>query len=109
MAFSTSTTARWTILSSSVPLPPVRLGDVDPPRWARPVTPLLHPVVQVLEIGLQILPVLVPRHPVHPRCRLRVDHPVSRPQPAGGDVVQQRGEPCLLIPSCYLPHTIQVA
>src|SRR5215468_12679638 len=35
------------------PLPPVRLRDVRPPRWARPVTPLLHPLMQIPEMSLQ--------------------------------------------------------
>src|SRR6185437_7486296 len=90
------------------PLPPVRLRDVRPPARRRPVAPLLHPCVQALKVSFQVLPVGCPRHPVYPRCGLRADRPVRPPQAANGDVVQERGEPCLLIPYCHLPHTIQL-
>src|SRR6266540_2148740 len=51
------------------PLPPVRLRDVRAPARFRPVAPCLHPRVQVLKTLLQVLPVVGPRHPVHPRSR----------------------------------------
>ena len=35
----------------------------------------LHPPVQILQVGLQALPILGPRHPIHPRRCLRVDRP----------------------------------
>ena len=82
-------TARWRILSSSAgdaerALPPVRLRDVHPPRRARPVGAPVDPVVQVPEVRPQILPVGVPRHPVHTRRSLRADRHVSRPQASPG-------------------------
>jgi hypothetical protein len=42
----------------------------------------------ILEVGLQVLAVGPPRHPVHPRGRLGVDRPVSRSEPVDVDVVQ---------------------
>ena len=73
-----------------------------------PVAPLLHPRMQIPEVYRQVLPVGRPRHPIHPRRGLRADRPVRPPQAAQGDMVQQRREPCFLIPCRYLPHTIQL-
>src|SRR6476469_3500692 len=89
------------------PLPPVRLRDIRPARWLSPVAPAVQSRVQVPEVGLQLLPVGLPGHPVHPRRRRRTNRPVGGPQPVEIDMVQQRGEPCLLVLSCYLAHTSQ--
>src|SRR6266508_5458263 len=89
------------------PRPPVRLRDVRPPRRPCPVTPCVHPVVQVGEVGLQLLPPGRPRHPVHPRRGLRADRPVRRPETIDVDVVQQRGKPRVLVPPCHFTHTVQ--
>ena len=69
----------------------------------------MQPRVQILEVDLQVLPVGLPPHPVHPRRGLWADRPVGRPQTIQVDVVQKRREPRSLIPSCYLAHTIQPA
>jgi len=63
--------------------------------------------MQIAEVYLHILPVGLPRDPVHSRCGLRANRPVGRPQTSEVNVVQQRREPCFLILSCYLTHTIQ--
>ena len=73
-ALSTSTTARWTILSSSAAMPsgrcrPSAFGMYDPPRRLRPVAPRVHPRVQVPEVRLQVLPVLLPTSPRPPPAR----------------------------------------
>src|ERR1041385_1800706 len=52
------------------PLTPIRLRDVRPPTWQRPVTPRLHPDMQILKIRLQTPPIVRPRHPVHPGAAL---------------------------------------
>jgi site-specific DNA recombinase len=91
------------------PQPPVRLRDVRPARWPGPVAPAVNPVVQVPEVGHQVLPVVLPRHPVHARCGLRAQRPVGHHQPLQADMVQQRREPRFLVPSCYLTHTVQPA
>jgi hypothetical protein len=88
-------------------LPPIRLRDVHPPARLGPEPARLHPSMQILEVGLQVLPVLGPRHPVHPRRGLRADRPVGPPKAGQVNVVQQRSEPCSLVPCCYFPHTIQ--
>ena len=104
MAFSTSTTARWTILSSSAAIPsgrcrPSAFGMYTLRDGLARYAPAVHPGVQIPKVRLQVLPVVRPRHPVHPRRGLRADRPVRRPQPIDVDVVQQRGEPRFLVPS----------
>jgi hypothetical protein len=89
------------------PLPPVSLRDVHPPRWTRPIGTAVDSCEQAPEIVLQVLPVVLPRHPVHSRCSLGADRPVGRPEAVEVDMVQQRGEPCILVLPCYFTHTIQ--
>src|SRR5665811_826390 len=89
------------------PQPPVRLRDVYPPARFGPVAPRLNTCVQIPQIRLQVLPVFNPRHPIHPRSRLRADRPVGRPEPGQVDVMQQRREPRSLICSCHFTHTLQ--
>ena len=87
----------------------VRLRYVHPTRRARPVGAAVDPTEQVFEVRSEILSVGLPRHPVDPRCSLRVDRHIGRPKASEIDVVQQRREPCLLVSSCYLAHTTQPA
>jgi hypothetical protein len=89
------------------PQPPVRLRDVDPPRGLRSKRSPVQPCVQVVEIVLQLLPVRLPRHPVHPRRSARTNCPVGRPQAIDSDVMQERREPCFLVLPCDSAHTIQ--
>jgi hypothetical protein len=89
------------------PQPPVPFRDVRPPDRLRPVAPAMHASVQVLEVALKILPVVVPRHAIHPRRGLRPKREVRRPQTVDIDVVQERREPCFLVLLCDLAHAIQ--
>ena len=66
-----------------------------------------HPGVRVVDVDLQILPVPGLRHPVHPRRGLRANRPIGRPEPIRVNVVQQRGEPHILVSPCRLAHTLQ--
>ena len=52
------------------PLPPVRLGDIHPPRRQRPVGTAVDTVLQIREPRLEILAVLPPAYPVHPGRRV---------------------------------------
>ena len=84
MAFKTSTSAAWTILSSSAVTPkglcrPSAFGNIRPPGGLRSVCASLQPIGKVLEIGLQVLAVLLPRHPIDPRSRLRIQAEVGSP------------------------------
>src|SRR5207245_10727965 len=53
------------------PKPPIWLRDEHPPRRLRPIRAPLDPSMQILEVSLQLLPVVLPRHAVHPRSRFR--------------------------------------
>jgi hypothetical protein len=89
------------------PEPPVCLRDVHPPRRLRPVGTTVGTAEQVFEVGSQALPVGVPSHLVNTWCSLRVVRHIGGPQASQVDVVQQCGEPCFFVPSCYLAHTVQ--
>ena len=67
----------------------------------------MDPAVQSLEIRLQILPVVLPRHAIHPRSGLGLQRPIRRPQAIDVDMVQERGEPHILVLLCYSAHAIQ--
>ena len=88
-------------------LPSIRLGDVPPPRWQRPVAPPVDAPVQVLEFVLKPLPVLLPRHPAHPGGRFRFEPEIGLPRQIDIDVVEQRGEPLFLVQFRGSPYTLQ--
>ena len=50
-----------------------------------------------------------PMSPRPPRRGLRAQRPVGHHQPIQADMVQQRREPRVLIPSCHFTHTVQPA
>ena len=89
------------------PQPPVRLRDVDAPRRHRPVLPRLHPRVQGQQVLLPVPVVLPPGHPVHAGRRVLLQGVERQRQPQAADVVQQRGEPRILILPRDLAHTAQ--
>jgi hypothetical protein len=67
----------------------------------------MDPRVEILEVVLQVPPVVRPRHAVHPRCGLRPQREVRRPQAIDVDVMKQRGEPRILVLLCDSAHAIQ--
>jgi hypothetical protein len=98
MASNTSRMAPWTILSSSAGTPiclvvPFSLGDVDPPDGLMPVTHRLHPLVQILELLLQALPVLLVSDSIHPHRRVLADSTVGPLQRGHIQQIRQRVEP----------------
>jgi len=90
------------------PQPPVRFRYVHPPRRLRPIAPAVHPGVQVPKIRFEVLPVVVPRHVVHPRRGLRPKHEVRRPQAIDINAMQERGEPHILVLPRQLAHATQL-
>src|SRR5882672_8282991 len=82
--------------------PPVGLGDIHSTHRLRSVRSSLQPFGEILEVSLQLLPV-VPRLPVHARRGFLLQREVSHAQRFQVvDVVQKRREPQLLILSCCL-------
>src|SRR6266851_670531 len=89
-------------------LPPVGLRDKHPTHRLRSVRSSLQPFEKILEIFLQLLPVVPPRLPVHARRSFLLQSavgPAQRIQVV--DVVQERREPQLLILSCCLTYPLQ--
>ena len=112
MAFNTSTTARWTILSSSAAIPsgrsrPSALGMYTLRDGLARIGAPLNPRVQIPEAGLQVLPVGVPRLAVHPGGRPRAQRPIRATETIDTDVMQKRGELRVPVLRGNLPHTIQ--
>ena len=114
MAFSTSTVARWTILSSSAVTPsglcrPSAFGMYTLRTGFARYAPRFSLSAEVLEIPLQWLAVVPPRLSVHAWRSFLLQSEVSHPQrfPVV-DVVQKRGEPQLLILSCCLTYLLQL-
>jgi hypothetical protein len=89
------------------PLPPVGLRYEHPPRRPRPVCAPVDPCVKVPKVLLEILPVVLPRDPVHPGSGLGLKRPVGRPQAIDVNVVQERGEPRFPVRSRHSAHTVQ--
>jgi len=80
--------------NSERPLPPVRLRDVRPTNRLRPVRSPLQPQGQVPEVGLQVLPVVLPGLAVDACRRVPLQGQVRRAQSTDVvDVVQERREP----------------
>ncbi len=86
---------------------PLRLGYVDPPAGRRPVGPAVDPRVQVCEPSPQVRLVLLPPHAVDPGRGVFGYTSKRRLQGFGRDVMQQRGEPLLLVTPCGLPYALQ--
>src|SRR6266511_904181 len=63
--------------------------------------------MQVLKIGLEILLVVPPRHPVRARRGMFFQGKELRFEQVGVDVVEQRGEPLLLPFPCSSPYALQ--
>ena len=91
------------------PLPPVRLRDVNAPRRDRPVSPLLRPLVQGEQADGRTALVVPPSHPVHAGSRVLLQGPERPFQQLRRDMVQQRGEPRILVLPRDLAHTAQLA
>jgi hypothetical protein len=68
----------------------------------------MHARVQVPKIRLEIPPVLVPRHAVHPRRGPRPQREERRPQASDIDVVQKRGEPHIPVPARQPAHATKL-
>ncbi len=86
-------------------VPTVRLGDERSPRRLRSVRSALQPRGKILEVRLQVFPIVPPRHPINPRRGMPLEAEVGLPE--GIDVVnvvQERSEPQRRIPCCRLTY-----
>ncbi len=88
-------------------LPPVGLRDKPTPRRLRPIGSSVDAAMQILEASLQIMAVILPRHAIDARSRLALEREVGFLELGGVDVVQERGEPFLLLQPRGLPYAVQ--
>ena len=56
----------------------------------------MDPIVQVLEVALEVCLVVLPCQAVYPRCRVLLECEERQPEQVDADVVEKRGEPFLL-------------
>ena len=90
------------------PATAIAFGDVGAAYRFGPVLPAMDPVVQAPKIALQLLLVLIHRHPIHPGTG-RASLPPERPFERGNiNVMQQSREPCPARSSSRLIHTPEV-
>src|SRR5665213_1244311 len=90
-------------------LAPVRFRYEHSPRRTCPVGTAVDSYEQVFEVRSKVLPVLLPRDPVHPRSGLGANRPVGRMEAVEVDVMQQCRELCVLVLACYFTHTVEPA
>src|SRR5437867_417250 len=63
--------------------------------------------MQVPDVGFEVLRIILPRDPVHPRRRIPLEPGIRILEQVDAHMVEQRGEPFLLPCLCYLPYTIE--
>src|SRR5208337_1454463 len=88
-------------------LPPVGPRDEPTPRRLRPIGSSVDSAVQIHEANLEVMAVILPRHAINARSRLALERQVGFPELIAIDVVQERGEPFLLLQPCALPYAFQ--
>src|SRR5208337_843849 len=88
-------------------LPPVGPRDEPTPRRLRPIGSSVDSAVQIHEANLEAMAVILPRHAINARSRLALERQVGFPELIAIDVVQERGEPFLLLQPCALPYAFQ--
>src|SRR5208337_917284 len=88
-------------------LPPVELRDIPTPRRLRPIGSSVDSAVQIHEANLEVMAVILPRHAIDARSRLALERQVGFPELIAIDVVQECGEPFLLLQPCGLPYAFQ--
>jgi hypothetical protein len=67
----------------------------------------VHPIAQIGELAVEIGLVVAPRQPVDARGRVPLERIERVPKSITVNVVQERGEPRLLIQPCGLPYAVQ--
>jgi site-specific DNA recombinase len=89
------------------PLTAVGFGYPTSLRGLGTIPAALDAIMQVRQPGLQVLSIRGPRHAVQPRHGVTLQRVVRLPQQVDRDVVQQSGEPQVLVPSCGLTYPAQ--
>jgi hypothetical protein len=95
--------------AGAAPLPAPLAAVQDAPRPLPLVAPAMDPGVEVPNVRFEIPSKILPRHLAHPGAALGLKRPVGRPQAVEVDVVQERREPRILVPSQRSVHAIKPA
>jgi hypothetical protein len=67
----------------------------------------MDPVVQILEIALEVRLVVLPRQPIHTWCCVRLEFVERLFEQLDADVVEERDELFLLPFPCDFPYALQ--
>ena len=99
---------------SCPPGPRPRAGAAGHPAWgyrragtAVPDRSSLDPVMQVLDLALEVCLVVPPRQPISARRGVRLEFVERLFEQVGADMVEERGEPLLLPLPCDFPYAFQ--
>src|SRR6266852_7277319 len=90
-------------------LPSISFRNVGSLGRLRSIRPLMDSAMQVYQLLIQVRLVLLPRHAIYSGRSVPLQRVEAAPQQLGRDVVEQRGEPRPLVPTCCFTHTEQVA
>src|SRR5713101_7495931 len=90
-------------------LPSISFRNVGSLGRLRSIRPSMDSAMQVYQLLIQVSRVLLPRHAIYSGRSVPLQRVEAAPQQLGRDVVEQRGEPRPLVPTCCFTHTEQVA
>ena len=85
----------------------VGLGDEPSAGGQRAIAAPMNPSMQILDAILEVRLVVLPHQPVHTGGGIALEREERGPEQVGGEVVEERGEPFLLLMPCGLPYTVQ--
>src|SRR5690242_5182921 len=85
----------------------IRLRDVLPPGWLRPIRSPMNPVVQIHEPRLEIGLVVLPCQAVDAGRRAALECEERHPEQIDAEMVEEGGEPLLPPLPCGLPYALQ--
>jgi len=85
----------------------VRLRYISSPGRLRSVGSSVDPIVQILDLAVEVCLVVLPYHAVYAGSRVSLEGEERQPEHFDCDVVEERGEPFLLPLLCCFPYTIQ--
>src|SRR6266566_824762 len=72
-----------------------------------PIRSPLDPVVQVLELVLEVCLVVLPRQPIHAGCSVLLEFEERPFEQVDADMMEERGEPLLLPFPRHFPYAFQ--
>jgi hypothetical protein len=83
----------------------VRFRDVGSLGRLRSIRSLMHTTVEIGQPRIEVRLILLPRYAIDARCRASLEGVEAVLESRHRDMVEQRREPCPLLPTCDFPHT----